>query len=67
MPGNRLWLRGRGENYQSVILRPISIHALDIDVDMLRTADKEEKKMAKLPLHLLAADAQELPFPGSLF
>ncbi len=47
--------------------RPTSIHALDIDVDMLKTAKKKRLAWKNVPLHLLAADAQELPFPDRSF
>ncbi len=46
---------------------PTSIHALDIDVDMLRTAQKKCLSWKNVPLHLLAADAQELPFADCCF
>jgi len=46
---------------------PAEIHALDIDVDMLKTAKKRRKKWPNLPLHLLVGDAQELPFPDNSF
>lgn len=48
---------------------PSAIHALDIDVAMLEAAKKRRKRSAwkDIPLHLLTADAQELPFPGDCF
>jgi ubiquinone/menaquinone biosynthesis C-methylase UbiE len=46
---------------------PGSIHALDLDVDMLKTAKKKRKAWHNVPLHLLAGDAQELPFPDKSF
>lgn len=47
--------------------QPAEIHALDIDVAMLRAARKRRAKWQGLPLRLLAADAQELPYPDSSF
>ena len=48
---------------------PAAIHAIDIDVAMLKAAQKRRKRTAWLdiPLHLLTADAQELPFPDHSF
>ncbi len=46
---------------------PASIHALDIDLDMLRTAKKRGTTWENVPMHLLAGDAQELPFPDRSF
>lgn len=46
---------------------PSSIHALDIDVDMVKTAKKKGSAWKNVPLHLLAGDAQELPFPDDCF
>ena len=46
---------------------PASIHALDIDLDMLRTAQKRGTTWKNVPMHLLAGDAQELPFPDCSF
>ena len=46
---------------------PASIHALDIDLDMLNAAKKKRTAWKNLPLHLIAGDAQELPFPDHCF
>lgn len=46
---------------------PGSIHALDIDVEMLQAAKKKRKAWRDVPLHLLAGDAQELPFADNSF
>ncbi len=46
---------------------PTSIHALDIDHDMLRVAKKRSAGWGNIPLHLLAGDAQELPYPDGSF
>lgn len=46
---------------------PSSIHALDIDMDMLIAAKKKRSAWKNVPLHLLAGDAQELPFPDRCF
>jgi ubiquinone/menaquinone biosynthesis C-methylase UbiE len=46
---------------------PASIHALDIDPDMLHAAKRKRSTWNNTPLHLLAGDAQELPFPDHCF
>lgn len=46
---------------------PEAIFALDIDPDMLRTAKRKKSVRQNDRLHLLAADAQQLPFPGGSF
>lgn len=46
---------------------PGAIHAIDIDEDMLRSAKRKRKGWNSVPLHLLAADAQILPFPDKCF
>jgi ubiquinone/menaquinone biosynthesis C-methylase UbiE len=46
---------------------PASIHALDIDEDMLRAAQRKRAAWQSVPLQLLAADAQQLPFPDRCF
>ncbi|MHB8808624.1 MAG: class I SAM-dependent methyltransferase [Desulfobulbaceae bacterium] len=46
---------------------PALIHAIDIDEEMLRAAQKKRKAWKSVPLHLLAADAQQLPFPDRCF
>lgn len=46
---------------------PAAICALDIDVAMLDSARKRRAKWNGLPLRLLAADAQDLPFPDRCF
>jgi len=46
---------------------PASIHGLDIDLDMLNAAKKKRTAWKNVPLHLLAGDAQELPFPDHCF
>lgn len=46
---------------------PASIHGLDIDLDMLNAAKKKRRAWKNVPLHLLAGDAQELPFPDHCF
>lgn len=48
---------------------PAAIHALDIDVAMLEAAKKRQKRAAwkNIPLQLLTADAQELPYPCQCF
>jgi ubiquinone/menaquinone biosynthesis C-methylase UbiE len=58
---------GVGAKIVSQLFAPASIHALDIDEEMLRSADKKRKHWNNVPLHLLAADAQELPFPDHSF
>jgi len=58
---------GVGARIISDNFAPSSIHALDIDVDMLRTAQKKRKSWKNVPLHLLAGDAQELPFADNSF
>lgn len=46
---------------------PAAIHALDIDHAMLKTARRQKTACPAAPLHLLAADAQELPFADRCF
>jgi ubiquinone/menaquinone biosynthesis C-methylase UbiE len=46
---------------------PGSIHALDIDIEMLQAAKKKRAHWKNVPLHLMAADAQELPFADNSF
>lgn len=46
---------------------PGSIHAIDIDEDMLHTAQKRMAKWDGIPLQLLAADAQKLPHQDGCF
>ncbi len=48
---------------------PVAIHALDIDVAMLEAAKKRQKRASwkSIPLQLLTADAQELPYPDNCF
>lgn len=46
---------------------PGSIHAIDIDEDMLYAAQKKMAKWHGIPLQLMAADAQELPYPDGCF
>ena len=46
---------------------PGAIHAIDIDEDMLRSAKRKKKGWNSIPLHLLAADAQVMPFPDQSF
>ncbi|HER62564.1 MAG TPA: class I SAM-dependent methyltransferase [Desulfobacteraceae bacterium] len=46
---------------------PGMIHAIDIDEEMLHAAKRKRKAWNSVPLHLLAADAQELPYPDSCF
>jgi ubiquinone/menaquinone biosynthesis C-methylase UbiE len=70
-PGGRCLEIGCGCGVGAKIINqsfaPTSIHALDIDVDMLKGAKKKRTSWKNVPLHLLAADAQELPFPDSCF
>ncbi|MGW8195148.1 MAG: class I SAM-dependent methyltransferase [Desulforhopalus sp.] len=58
---------GVGAKIIHQLFSPTSIHALDIDIGMLRSADKKRKKWHNIPMHLLAADAQELPFADCSF
>jgi ubiquinone/menaquinone biosynthesis C-methylase UbiE len=58
---------GVGANLICRSFAPGSLHALDIDADMLRAARRKKKAWPGLPLHLLAGDAQELPFPSACF
>ncbi|MDW7772617.1 MAG: class I SAM-dependent methyltransferase [Desulfobulbaceae bacterium] len=58
---------GTGAKIISHAFAPASIHALDIDADMLRAAKKKSAAWNSVPLHLLAADAQKLPFPDQSF
>ena len=58
---------GVGAHIINQSFAPASIHALDIDIDMLRGAKKKRKAWKNVPLYLLAADAQELPFPDNCF
>lgn len=46
---------------------PEAIYALDIDPEMLRTAKRKKSVRQNTRLHLLAADAQQLPFPDGSF
>jgi len=46
---------------------PGAIHAIDIDEEMLRTAKRKSRAWRSVPLHLLAADAQQLPYPDKCF
>lgn len=58
---------GVGAKIVNQLFAPASIHALDIDEEMLRSAGKKRKNWNNVPLHLLTADAQELPFPDGCF
>ena len=58
---------GVGAQIINQLFAPASIHALDIDVDMLNAANKKQTARKNESLHLLAADAQELPFPDGCF
>jgi len=58
---------GVGARISNDSFAPSSMHALDIDVDMLKTANKKRRSWKNVPLHLLAGDAQELPFPDNSF
>ncbi len=58
---------GVGAKIISQTFLPRTIHAIDIDEDMLLTAQRKNRKWNGVPLHLLAADAQELPFPSGSF
>ena len=70
-PGGRCLEIGCGCGVGSDIINrsfaPASIHALDIDIDMLQAAQKKRRAWNNPPLHLLAGDAQELPFPDGCF
>lgn len=46
---------------------PSAIYALDIDVDMLKTARRKLNGWKDTPLHLLGGDAQVLPFADGEF
>jgi len=46
---------------------PASLHAIDIDEDMLYAAKRKSAAWHSVPLLLLAADAQQLPFPDQCF
>ncbi len=58
---------GVGANIINQTFSPAAIHAIDIDEEMLYAARKKMKAWNTVPLHLLAADAQELPFPDQCF
>jgi ubiquinone/menaquinone biosynthesis C-methylase UbiE len=70
-PGGKLLEIGCGCGVGAKLINdsfaPCSIHALDIDVDMLKAAKKKRSAWNNVPLHLLAGDAQELPFPDRCF
>lgn len=60
---------GVGARIINEAFAPASIHALDIDVAMLKAAQKRRKRTAwrDIPLQLMTADAQELPFADQSF
>ena len=58
---------GVGANIIYQAFSPGSIQAIDIDEDMLRTAQRKMKAWKSIPLNLLAGDAQELPFSDRCF
>ncbi len=60
---------GVGARIINEAFAPAAIHALDIDVAMLEAAKKRRKRVAwrNIPLHLMTADAQELPFSDQSF
>lgn len=58
---------GAGARLIDRYFAPAEIHALDIDVLMLRSARQKGRKWNGTPLQLLAADAQELPYPDRSF
>ena len=60
---------GVGARIINEAFAPAAIHALDIDVAMLEAAKKRRKRTAwqDIPLHLMTADAQELPFSDQSF
>ncbi len=70
-PGGRCLEIGCGCGVGAKIINqsfaPASIHALDIDLEMLNAAKKKRTAWKNMPLHLLAGDAQELPFPDQCF
>lgn len=57
---------GVGANIIHQTFSPGTIHAIDIDEEMLHAA-KRKKFRNSVPLHLLTADAQQLPFPDQCF
>jgi ubiquinone/menaquinone biosynthesis C-methylase UbiE len=58
---------GEGARIISRTFSPAEIHALDIDPEMLRAARNKSRSWGGVPLNLLTADAQELPFPDRSF
>jgi len=58
---------GVGAQLISRSFSPASVHALDIDMDMLLAAKRKSTSWENVPLHLMAGDAQELPFPDRTF
>ncbi|OGR16172.1 MAG: ubiquinone biosynthesis protein UbiE [Desulfobacterales bacterium GWB2_56_26] len=58
---------GAGARLIGRYFAPTEIHALDLDVEMLHAARKNGARWNGLPLQLLAADAQELPYPDGTF
>ncbi|KJS01313.1 MAG: ubiquinone biosynthesis protein UbiE [Desulfobulbaceae bacterium BRH_c16a] len=58
---------GVGAKIINQAFAPAAIHALDLDVDMLYAAKKKKNGWNNVPLHLLAGDAQELPYPDRCF
>lgn len=58
---------GIGAKIINQFFSPLSIHAIDIDPDMLHTAKRKMTAWESVPLNLLAADAQKLPFPDRSF
>ncbi len=58
---------GVGAEIINRFFAPAAIHALDIDMDMLHAAKKKGGRRKDMPLHLLAGDAQMLPFPDGSF
>ena len=58
---------GAGARLIGRYFAPAEIHALDLDVAMLHAARKKRAQWNGQPLQLLAADAQELPYPDGTF
>lgn len=58
---------GVGARIIHQVFTPGTIHATDIDEEMLRAAKRKSRSWQSMPLELLAADAQQLPYPEKCF
>lgn len=58
---------GVGANIIYQTFSPGTIHAIDLDENMLHAAKRKKAAWDSIPLHLVAADAQKLPFPDKCF